>query len=210
MQGLPQGDDQASVAVSRGLPYLSGPALLISAGVHVLVLVVLMCCGGSTSASEEEPSNASESAEVAEKTESAAPADAPQPEHGKKEENPQSSVGRNFARGAGKRDTGSLDDLKGFPLDEQVRQPKIETRRVKPATKKAPSDREREVVDSRPAPKEDDVGEIDYYIVKKGDNLTKLAAAHGMTNYELAELNGKDVKRFANLKIGQKIKVRRK
>ena len=191
------------------MPYLSGPALLISVGVHVLVLVVLMCCGGSTSASEEEPSNASESAEVAEKTESAAPADAPQPEHGKKEEKPQSSVGRNFSRGAGKRDTGSLDDLKGFPLDESVSQPKIETRRVKPATKKAPSDREREVVDSRPAPKED-VGEIDYYIVKKGDNLTKLARKHGMTNEELAELNGKDVKRFANLKIGQKIKIRHK
>ena len=46
------------------------------------------------------------------------------------------------------------------------------------------------------------------YIVKSGDNLSKIAKLDGSTLAELAELNGTDVKTLSRLQPGQKIKVR--
>lgn len=47
------------------------------------------------------------------------------------------------------------------------------------------------------------------YVVKQGDNLTKIARACGATVPELAELNGKPIKRLEKLWVGQKIKLPR-
>ena len=204
MQGLSQGDDQAPVAVSRGSPYFSAPALLISAGVHVLVLVVLMCFGGGSSVSDDKSPDASVPVETAEEKDGEAPSSSVEAKETKEVQH--SAAVRSDSPVAGKGDTGSLDDLKGFPVGEPVK-PKQGAKKTKPETRKVKPDRE--VVDSRPAPG-NDAGEIVEYIVQKGDNLTKLAAAHGMTNEELAGLNGKDVKRFSRLWVGQKIKIRRK
>ena len=59
--------------MSRGSPYFSAPALLISAGVHVLVLVVLMCFGGGSSVSDDKSPDASVPVEKAEEKEGEAP-----------------------------------------------------------------------------------------------------------------------------------------
>jgi LysM repeat protein len=45
------------------------------------------------------------------------------------------------------------------------------------------------------------------YVVKRGDTLTALARDCGLTVSELAELNGKSVKKLSNLWVGQKIKL---
>ncbi len=45
------------------------------------------------------------------------------------------------------------------------------------------------------------------YKVKPGDNLTRLARSAGTTPAELARLNGVGEKEFANLKVGQIIKL---
>ena len=45
------------------------------------------------------------------------------------------------------------------------------------------------------------------YKVKPGDNLTRLARNAGTTPAELARLNGVGEKEFANLKVGQIIKL---
>lgn len=47
------------------------------------------------------------------------------------------------------------------------------------------------------------------YVVRQGDNLTRIARACGSTVAELAELNGKPVKRLEKLWVGQKIKLPR-
>lgn len=47
------------------------------------------------------------------------------------------------------------------------------------------------------------------YVVKKGDNLTTIARRYSLTAAELSELNGKDVKTFSRLRIGQSIRVPR-
>ncbi len=52
-------------------------------------------------------------------------------------------------------------------------------------------------------------GEVVTYVVKQGDNLTRIARACGSTVTELAELNGKPVKRLEKLWVGQKIKLPR-
>lgn len=46
------------------------------------------------------------------------------------------------------------------------------------------------------------------YTVKPGDNLTHLARRCGSTPDELAKLNGVDVKKMADLKVGQTIKIK--
>ena len=46
------------------------------------------------------------------------------------------------------------------------------------------------------------------YVVKSGDNLSKIAKLDGSTLAELAELNETDVKTLSRLQIGQTIKVR--
>lgn len=52
-------------------------------------------------------------------------------------------------------------------------------------------------------------GETVTYVVKQGDNLTRIARACGATAAELAELNGKPLKRLEKLWVGQKIKLPR-
>ena len=47
-----------------------------------------------------------------------------------------------------------------------------------------------------------------YYIVKSGDNLSKIAKLDGSTLAELAEMNGKTVKELEKLQVGQKLKVK--
>lgn len=50
-------------------------------------------------------------------------------------------------------------------------------------------------------------GRLRSYTVRSGDNLTHLARNCGLTTAELAALNGTDVKKLANLKVGQVIKL---
>lgn len=47
-----------------------------------------------------------------------------------------------------------------------------------------------------------------YYVVKRGDNLTRIAARDGSTIAELAKLNGTTVKKLSNLWVGQKIRLK--
>lgn len=47
-----------------------------------------------------------------------------------------------------------------------------------------------------------------YYVVKAGDNLSKIAKLDDSTLAELAELNGKSIKELSKLMIGQKIRVK--
>ena len=46
------------------------------------------------------------------------------------------------------------------------------------------------------------------YVVKAGDNLSKIAKLDGSTLAELAELNDTDVKTLSRLQVGQKIKLK--
>lgn len=48
----------------------------------------------------------------------------------------------------------------------------------------------------------------EVYIVKQGDTLTKIAKIYGLTVDEIAEANGKSVKKMNILWVGQKIKLR--
>lgn len=45
------------------------------------------------------------------------------------------------------------------------------------------------------------------YVVKSGDNLSRIAAAHGCTADQLAELNGLTGAAKNNLRLGQKLKL---
>jgi len=47
-----------------------------------------------------------------------------------------------------------------------------------------------------------------YYIVRSGDNLSKIAKLDDSSLAELAELNGKSIKELSKLMVGQKIKVK--
>ena len=47
-----------------------------------------------------------------------------------------------------------------------------------------------------------------FYIVKSGDNLSKIAKLDNSSILELAELNGKSIKELSRLMVGQKIKVK--
>ena len=47
-----------------------------------------------------------------------------------------------------------------------------------------------------------------FYIVKQGDNLSKIAKLDDSSIAELAELNGKSVKELNKLFVGQKIRVK--
>ena len=46
------------------------------------------------------------------------------------------------------------------------------------------------------------------YVVKQGDNLTKIARAHGTTAEAIAKANGKSLNAMNMLWVGQKIKLR--
>lgn len=46
------------------------------------------------------------------------------------------------------------------------------------------------------------------YVVKRGDNLTRIAEKDGSTIQELAKLNGTTVKKLEKLWVGQKIKLK--
>lgn len=48
----------------------------------------------------------------------------------------------------------------------------------------------------------------DFYVVKPGDNLTRIARDNGTTPEALAEINGKSLKQMNLLHVGQKIKLR--
>lgn len=60
---------------------------------------------------------------------------------------------------------------------------------------------------SRPLARPQVTLETASYKVKAGDNATRLARDNGVTLQVLAKLNGKDVKTFSNLRVGQTIKV---
>ena len=47
-----------------------------------------------------------------------------------------------------------------------------------------------------------------FYIVKSGDNLSKIANLDGSSIAELAELNGKSIKELSMLRVGQQIRVK--
>jgi len=47
-----------------------------------------------------------------------------------------------------------------------------------------------------------------FYIVKSGDNLSKIAKLDGSSIAELAELNGKSIKELSILRVGQQIRVK--
>jgi murein DD-endopeptidase MepM/ murein hydrolase activator NlpD len=51
-----------------------------------------------------------------------------------------------------------------------------------------------------------EVKQVKYYTVKKGDNLTRIAKKHGTTVQKLCKLNG--IKSTSLLRVGQKIRVR--
>ena len=52
------------------------------------------------------------------------------------------------------------------------------------------------------------LSEDKYYVVKSGDNLSKIAKLDDSSLVELAELNGKSIKELSKLMVGQKIKVK--
>jgi LysM repeat protein len=59
-----------------------------------------------------------------------------------------------------------------------------------------------------PAPADGKAGDrTKVYVVKRGDTLTALARECGVSVQELAALNGKSVKKFSALWVGQKIKI---
>ena len=47
-----------------------------------------------------------------------------------------------------------------------------------------------------------------FYVVKPGDNLTRIARENGTTPEALAEINGKTLKQMNLLYVGQKVKLR--
>ena len=88
-----------------------------------------------------------------------------------------------------------------------------------PAVRSGPAKDEKPVRDERPArtgtpePKtrSENPAAVDTatYVVKSGDNLTKIARKHSLTAAELSKLNGKDEKTFSRLRVGQRIRVPR-
>jgi LysM repeat protein len=61
--------------------------------------------------------------------------------------------------------------------------------------------------DLAPAKNKTSGGRTKVYVVKRGDTLTALARECGVSVQELAALNGKSVKKFSALWVGQKIKI---
>ena len=60
-----------------------------------------------------------------------------------------------------------------------------------------------------PSPARTEVAEgPEIYVVKPGDNLTRIARDNGTTPEALAEINGKSLKQMNLLHVGQKIKLR--
>lgn len=99
-----------------------------------------------------------------------------------------------------------------------VEKPVVE-KKVEPATpvKRTPPPKalpaEKPGKDSKPANPPGKVsagGTYESYVVKKGDSLTQVAKRYDCTPAGLAKLNGVSLKKLANLKIGQKIKVPKK
>lgn len=100
-----------------------------------------------------------------------------------------------------------------------VKQPAAKPHAAKPPAVKHPTAKptaDRTVDAQQPArpaaadAREQSGEETDTYEVKKGDTLTAVAKRFGCTNAELAKLNGVSIKEMANLKVGQKIKVKAK
>ena len=58
------------------------------------------------------------------------------------------------------------------------------------------------------APREAPASMPAIYVVKQGDNLTKIARAHGTTAEAIAKANGKSLSAMNMLWVGQKIKLR--
>lgn len=58
------------------------------------------------------------------------------------------------------------------------------------------------------APTQGEAPSFKTYVVKSGDNLSKIAKIDGSTLAELAKLNETDVKTLSRLQPGQRIKVR--
>ena len=60
-----------------------------------------------------------------------------------------------------------------------------------------------------PDPVGERVAEIpEFYTVKQGDTLTKIARSFGTTPEELAKVNGKELRQMDRIWVGQKIRLR--
>ena len=60
-----------------------------------------------------------------------------------------------------------------------------------------------------PVPAASAESEIETYVVRSGDTLSKIAKRCSCTLDELAKLNGKSIKALSRLQVGQKIRVKR-
>lgn len=58
------------------------------------------------------------------------------------------------------------------------------------------------------APAAPAAGDSPFYVVKQGDRFIAIAKKHGMTPEELARINGKPLKKFDVIWVGQKIRIR--
>ena len=79
--------------------------------------------------------------------------------------------------------------------------------RIEPVGGSVPADKPDVAEEKKDAVKNKDAVKTVVYTVKRGDTLTAIARDCGLTGPELAELNGKSVKKLSNLKIGQRLKL---
>ena len=49
----------------------------------------------------------------------------------------------------------------------------------------------------------------EFYVVKQGDTLTKIARGFGTTPEDIAKANGKPVRQMDKIWVGQKIRLRK-
>jgi LysM repeat protein len=107
---------------------------------------------------------------------------------------------------------GSLVEVTDKP--SMVRPPELQNSDAPSVPKKADDVATKQLAASETAgrlpekPAEADAQSFKVYVVKPGDNLSKIAKLDGSTLAELAELNGTDVKTLSKLQVGQRIKVR--
>ena len=79
--------------------------------------------------------------------------------------------------------------------------PRERTNDVRPQTAAATAAQATGGADASPVP--------EFYVVRQGDTLTKIARAHGTTPEAIAEANGKTVRQMDNIWVKQKIRLRK-